>query len=172
MEAEERVCRICRGGEVADEVEASDESCIISRRSEPLLSPCSCKGSCGLVHASCILAWLSAQPSLSSCCEVCHAPYHLQWRAKPFSQWRGPSVGKEDILRLRLSLLSCILTLADILFCAASFARPGSLLGPRSLHSLMLIVLSISWGYCFGVNIYFWLQLLLRWRRQNLELKL
>ena len=78
---------------------------------------------------------------------------------------------QEDSVRLRLSVISCILTVADMMFCASSFlSRPTYFWQSRSVHSFMLITLSLSWAYCFGVNVVFWWQLLQRWRRQNLTL--
>jgi hypothetical protein len=59
-EEEEIVCRICR-------CEATDAS--------PLLQPCRCAGSVGLVHENCLVQWLAY--SHKDACELCKFKYRF-----------------------------------------------------------------------------------------------
>lgn len=69
------ICRICHEGGSA----------------EGLLSPCRCAGSLGKVHRSCLETWLSA--SNTSYCELCHAQFSIERRARQITEVRGQRPG-------------------------------------------------------------------------------
>ena len=53
--------------------------------SEPLISPCRCSGSMGLIHKTCLEKWLGH--SGSNRCEVCQFEFKTERTSKPFRQW-------------------------------------------------------------------------------------
>ena len=60
MDQDEPVCRICYEG----------------RDAGVLLRPCSCAGSIGAIHATCLARWLATRPELvQRGCDVCGAPW-------------------------------------------------------------------------------------------------
>ena len=60
MDQDEPVCRICYEG----------------RDAGVLLRPCSCAGSIGAIHATCLARWLATRPELvQRGCDVCRAPW-------------------------------------------------------------------------------------------------
>mmetsp|Transcript_37787 Transcript_37787/g.57534 ORF Transcript_37787/g.57534 Transcript_37787/m.57534 type:complete len:264 (-) Transcript_37787:297-1088(-) len=67
MSEEERVCRICLGGE--DDNDGGNH----------LISPCLCRGSMCYVHISCLQAWRRASTRQDSAlqCDQCHYKYNI-----------------------------------------------------------------------------------------------
>ncbi|XP_002399812.3 E3 ubiquitin-protein ligase MARCHF3-like [Ixodes scapularis] len=63
------ICRICHEGD----------------QKWPLLSPCTCAGTMGLVHLVCLEHWLSA--SGGDQCEICHYRFSTQRRQRGFCEW-------------------------------------------------------------------------------------
>jgi E3 ubiquitin-protein ligase MARCH2 len=53
--------------------------------SEPLISPCNCSGSVGLIHKSCLEKWLTA-PNNSKC-EICRHEYQVIYKPKSWKEW-------------------------------------------------------------------------------------
>jgi hypothetical protein len=52
---------------------------------EPLMQPCACSGTMGLMHRTCLEKWLSQSNSHS--CEICHFEFTIEKRAKSFGAW-------------------------------------------------------------------------------------
>ena len=73
LEEEKQECRICHEGQ---------------SRERPLISPCSCKGSIGLVHRACLDQWLSRSPNET--CEMCKTKYTLGPQQQPQPQPQQP----------------------------------------------------------------------------------
>ena len=63
-------CRICHEG---------------SSVSQPLISPCLCSGSVGLVHRECVEKWLSTVNQ--DRCELCGKLFSISRHPRPFSSW-------------------------------------------------------------------------------------
>ena len=67
-------CRICLGNDIKD-------------LSNPIISPCKCKGSMGNIHLNCLKDWIKQKINIqikpyvitvnwnSFSCELCHSPY-------------------------------------------------------------------------------------------------
>jgi len=57
-------------------------------KSESLISPCRCSGSCGLIHKTCLERWLSASAATNpSSCEICGHAFAVEKRPGTFGQW-------------------------------------------------------------------------------------
>ena len=101
------ICRICRENE---------NEC----PSGVFLSPCSCRGSTGLVHLHCLQTWVNTQSQRRDLrCEICHARYALQISKTCMFKWPNLSA-----MTLEQWLA---LTLAFILGTLAVFLFPGVL---------------------------------------------
>ena len=81
--AEEAVCRFCLSEQEDDE--------------NPLISPCECQGSSGLIHLKCLQEWLEQNRSMQSyesalnfiwkinSCELCQAAYPDKYKSDKMS---------------------------------------------------------------------------------------
>ena len=52
---------------------------------EPLLQPCNCSGTMGLMHQKCLEKWLSQ--SNSNRCEICNFEFSIKKMPRSFKQW-------------------------------------------------------------------------------------
>jgi len=93
-------CRICHEGDFM----------------ESLLSPCSCSGSVGVVHRSCLEKWLSS--SQYDTCELCRQPLTVTRRYRPVLQWlcQGENSGddKRNLVTLHVWFCSPLLPLSPL----------------------------------------------------------
>ena len=53
--------------------------------SEPLIQPCNCSGTMGLMHKTCLEKWLSQ--ANSNRCEICQFQFQVRKQPRSFSQW-------------------------------------------------------------------------------------
>ncbi|KAG8222932.1 hypothetical protein J437_LFUL000227 [Ladona fulva] len=99
---------------------------------EPLISPCDCIGSLGLVHRSCLEHWLSA--SGLDHCEICKYKFNTQRKSKPFCEWvrngggnGGPGSGGllGDMMCLTLLMPLCLVSVYLCAMAAAVYLRHG-----------------------------------------------
>jgi len=70
--------------------------CHVTNVLEPLLTPCNCRGTIGLVHRSCIERWLNT--AHGDTCEICRFRYHTVLTQRSFL----PSVREVSAKRLVL----------------------------------------------------------------------
>lgn len=91
------LCRICYNGEIK----------------EPLLQPCDCSGTMGLVHKSCLEKWLSQ--CNKNQCEICNFNYDVNRQKRPFSAWIYRPITTKDTKNLLNDLL-CFLILTPLAF--------------------------------------------------------
>lgn len=91
------LCRICYNGEIK----------------EPLLQPCDCSGTMGLVHKSCLEKWLSQ--CNKNQCEICNFNYDVNRQRRPFSAWIYRPITTKDTKNLLNDLL-CFLILTPLAF--------------------------------------------------------
>jgi hypothetical protein len=89
-------CRICHEGE---------------QGGERLISPCSCTGSVGMVHRSCVEKWLSTVNH--DTCELCRRKLNIARHPRPFTQWLcSPAMGDDH--RNLLGDFFCFLLLTPL----------------------------------------------------------
>ena len=101
-------CRICHDGD---------------HDSEPLISPCSCSGSVGLVHRACIEKWLSTVNQ--DTCEICKRKYLVSRHSRPFTSWLlTPAVGDDQ--RNLLGDTVCFLLLTPLTSISAYLCASGA----------------------------------------------
>ena len=95
----EIMCRICRsepGG-------------------EKIISPCYCAGSLQHVHESCLLKWLKAYDCVNKHhCELCQ--YEFKLKAKPWTEWRIPSLSQTEKRRVSCLGIVCFLAVLIVLW--------------------------------------------------------
>lgn len=91
------LCRICYNGD----------------GKEPLLQPCNCSGTMGLIHRSCLEKWLSQ--CNKNQCEICGFDYNVQRTVRPFNQWLFRPIATRDTKNLLNDLL-CFLILTPLAF--------------------------------------------------------
>ena len=76
---------------------------------EPLISPCSCSGSMGLFHKTCLEIWLGH--SQSNKCEICKFEFKTERTKKPFRCWlKDPRCRKDKRYFLADGLCFAVLT--------------------------------------------------------------
>lgn len=119
-EEEELVCRVCR-------CESTVEA--------PLLQPCRCEGSVGLVHEACLTQWLSF--SRKDSCELCKYKYRFTPRYAP---------GTPERLPLRTLGSAALLWLG-------SLWRPLLLYGNATFVWLFVFPLATTWLYRVWLHI-------------------
>ena len=105
----DRVCRICYGGE-ADEPECG-----------PLFRPCSCRGSMAWVHMNCLDTWRnnSANPRSFYRCEQCHFEYKF---GRVFAAYDRFTLVRFLQTKVAVHLLS-LLALCMLVFSAGFVAK-------------------------------------------------
>ena len=101
-------CRICHDGDL-------DE--------DKLISPCSCSGSVGLIHRTCIEKWLSTVNQ--DTCEICKQKFLVTRQSRPFSSWlMTPAVGDDQ--RNLLGDTVCFLLLTPLTSISAYLCASGA----------------------------------------------
>jgi len=80
---------------------------------EPLLQPCNCSGTMGVMHKTCLEKWL-AQCNKNHC-EICNFEFNVQRVARPFDQWLFRPISTKDNKNL-LNDLVCFLILTPLAF--------------------------------------------------------
>jgi len=91
------LCRICYNSDVK----------------EPLLQPCDCSGSMGLIHKTCLEKWLSQ--SNKNSCEICNYDYKVNRKLRPFAEWLCRPITTKDSKNLLNDIL-CFLILTPLAF--------------------------------------------------------
>jgi len=123
-------CRICHEGDFI----------------ETLLSPCSCSGSVGVVHRSCLERWLSS--SQYDTCELCRQPLTVTRTYRSILQWlcRGESSGDDQRNLVGdsvcLMLLTPLATVSAYLCSsgASYYAKQGQVAEAAGLVGLCLVL--------------------------------
>ena len=101
-------CRICHDGDLDG---------------DKLISPCSCSGSVGLIHRTCIEKWLSTVNQ--DTCEICKQKFLVSRHTKPFSSWlMTPAVGDDQ--RNLLGDTVCFLLLTPLTTISAYLCASGA----------------------------------------------
>lgn len=87
--------------------------CYNSDNKEPLLQPCDCSGTMGLIHRSCLERWLSQ--CNKNQCEICGVDYKVERKNRPFRAWIFRPIATKDSKNLINDLL-CFLILTPLAF--------------------------------------------------------
>jgi hypothetical protein len=91
------LCRICYNSDIK----------------EPLLQPCDCSGTMGLIHRSCLERWLSQ--CNKNQCEICGFEHKVERKNRPFSAWIFRPIATKDSKNLINDLL-CFMILTPLAF--------------------------------------------------------
>jgi len=151
-------CRICHEGD-----------------SEELISPCSCSGSVGLIHRTCIEKWLSMVNKDS--CEICKEKYLVSKHSKPFISWLlTPSIGDDQ--RNLIGDAVCFILLTPLTCVSAYLCASGAIfylkvkkseaIGLLCLASLLIAIYFI-W---LLLTIKYHFQVWFKWRLNNQDIRL
>jgi len=153
-------CRICHEGESAG---------------EKLLSPCSCSGSVGLLHRSCLEKWLST--ANNDTCEICHKKYSISRHPRPFRSWLfEPVVGDDQrnlvgdgicfLLLTPLAAISAYLCFSGAIFYLKE--KKSEAIGLICLSTL-LVIIYMAW---LLLTIRYHCQVWFKWRSHNQDIRL
>lgn len=140
---------------------------------EPLLTPCHCRGTIGLVHKSCLETWLTV--SRSDACDLCACPLRLEKKSKPLSCWFTDSDSRvrcyllTDVISFffltPMTLLSLQLCMRGLAYYAKSRLDTAGLL----LLITLLITTYLLWlATCLVQHLRNWKQ----WRTDNVVFRL
>ena len=133
-------CRICHEGDMDG---------------DKLISPCSCSGSVGLIHRTCIEKWLTTVNQ--DTCEICKQKFLVSRHTKPFSSWlMTPAVG-DDQRNLLGDTICFLLYLHDLVALDHQISLPGG-------------NLDLSSKSCF--NCVHFGQVCFKWRVNNQDIRL
>ncbi|KAH3793283.1 E3 ubiquitin-protein ligase MARCHF8-like isoform X2 [Dreissena polymorpha] len=130
------LCRICHDDE----------------KSEPLWSPCHCRGTIGLLHMSCLERWLGC--SNTTKCEVCAFQFCVEKKPRPWKWYmREPSLRRDRRLLCREVLLTATLGLIVLIVDALCFTfadrlRAETNIGPAAVLiviGMMTVTLYVAW---------------------------
>jgi len=154
-------CRICHEGDFI----------------ETLLSPCSCSGSVGVVHRSCLERWLSS--SQYDTCELCRQPLTVTRTYRSILQWlcRGESSGDDQRNLVGdsvcLMLLTPLATVSAYLCSsgASYYAKQGQVAEAAGLVGLCL-VLCLVYLLWLLLTARYHCQVWFKWRNENQEIRL
>ncbi|KAL3245428.1 hypothetical protein MRX96_017987 [Rhipicephalus microplus] len=146
-----RMCRICFRG-------ANEER-------GQLVAPCSCKGSIGLTHKSCLERWLRQRHT--DHCDVCLARFNI--RKTPAIAYIGAALNRPyllvsqplykffrvpehrmDVMRMAVNLLSCI---GDILILGLAWTYAVKILGSQGWFAYTVIVLVLLFQSVFWLTV-------------------
>jgi len=154
-------CRICHEGDFL----------------ETLLSPCSCSGSVGVVHRSCLEKWLSS--SQYDTCELCRQPLTVTRTYRSILQWlcQGESSGDDQRNLVGdsvcLMLLTPLATVSAYLCSsgASYYAKQGQVAEAAGLVGLcsVLCLVYLLW---LLLTARYHCQVWFKWRNENQEIKL
>jgi len=153
-------CRICHEGDTEE---------------EELISPCSCSGSMGLIHRSCIEKWLSTVNQ--DTCEICKEKFLVSKHSRPFLNWLlTPAVGDDQ--RNLLGDTVCFILLTPLTTISAYLCASGAMfylkvkkseaVGLMCLASL-LVAIYVVW---FLLTIRYHFQVWFKWRLNNQDIRL
>ena len=113
-------CRICHEGDTED---------------EKLISPCSCSGSMGLIHRTCIEKWLSTVNQ--DTCEICKEKFLVSKHSRPFLSWLlTPAVGDDQ--RNLLGDTVCFVLLTPLTTISAYLCASGA--SRRKMSKLVQLI--------------------------------
>nr|XP_037275880.1 E3 ubiquitin-protein ligase MARCHF2-like [Rhipicephalus microplus] len=107
-----RMCRICFRG--------------VNEERGQLVAPCSCKGSIGLTHKSCLERWLRQRHT--DHCDVCLARFNIRKTPAPLYKFFRVPEHRMDVMRMAVNLLSCI---GDILILGLAWTYAVKILGSQ-----------------------------------------
>jgi len=154
-------CRICHEGDFM----------------ESLLSPCSCSGSVGVVHRSCLEKWLSS--SQYDTCELCRQPLTVTRRYRPVLQWLCQGENSGDDQRNLAGDLACLVLLTPLasvsaFLCtsgASIYASQGQVVEAAGLVCLcaVLCLVFLLW---LLLTVRYHCQVWLKWRNAHQEIRL
>jgi len=154
-------CRICHDGDLDG---------------DKLISPCSCSGSVGLIHRTCIEKWLSTVNQ--DTCEICKQKFLVTRQTRPFTSWlMTPAVGDDQ--RNLLGDTVCFLLLTPLTSISAYLCASGAVfymqqikkseaVGLMCLASLLVIIYTI-W---LLLTIRYHCQVWFKWRVNNQDIRL
>ncbi|KAK6302480.1 hypothetical protein J4Q44_G00268350 [Coregonus suidteri] len=159
-QSNEGMCRICHEG----------------AGGETLLSPCSCTGTLGKVHKSCLEKWLSS--SNTSYCELCHTEFTVERRPQPLTKWlRDPGPRSEK--RTLLCDMACFMLITPLAAISGWLCLRGAqdhLTLNSRLEAVGLIALTIALFTIYVlwtlVSFRYHCQLYSEWRRTNQKVRL
>lgn len=110
---------------------------------EPLVSPCHCAGTMGMLHISCLEQWLGS--SNTTKCEICQFQFFVQKKPRSFKWYmQEPSLHKDKTQMIRdivVSVAVGVLTLVIVLLCLV-FAQQLSM-KTQTGPAVVLIMLAI-----------------------------
>ncbi|KAL1479980.1 hypothetical protein MTO96_051417 [Rhipicephalus appendiculatus] len=129
-----RVCRICFQG-------ANEER-------GQLVAPCSCKGSIGLTHKSCLERWLRQRHTDQ--CNVCLARFNIRKTPAPLCKFFRVPEHRMDVMRMAVNLLSCI---GDILVLGLAWTYAVKILGSQGWFAYTVIVLVLLFQSLFWLTV-------------------
>lgn len=87
--------------------------CYTADGKEPLLQPCDCSGTMGLMHKSCLEKWLSQ--CNKNHCEICNFEFDIKRKARSFGQWLFRPITTKDSKNILNDLL-CFFILTPLAF--------------------------------------------------------
>jgi len=144
---------------------------------ETLLSPCSCSGSVGVVHRSCLEKWLSS--SQYDTCELCRQPLTVTRSYRPILQWLCKGESRGDDQRnlvgdsVCLVLLTPLATVSAYLCSsgASYYAKQGQVAEAAGLVCLcsVLCLVYLLW---LLLTARYHCQVWFKWRNENQEIRL
>ena len=153
----DKTCRICLS-----------KSSLLSSNG-PLIHPCWCKGSIGLVHKSCLEKWLTI--SQSDSCDLCSFKFDLAQRPKSIFCWWN-----ESEVKLKCYLITdfvCFLILTPVTIASLNLCLQGiyyyatTTLEVTGL-AVLIFLLMLTYILWFATCVYQHGQQLRSWRRENL----
>uniref|UniRef100_A0A9J2PSA1 RING-CH-type domain-containing protein n=1 Tax=Ascaris lumbricoides TaxID=6252 RepID=A0A9J2PSA1_ASCLU len=163
------VCRICHSSEASIPYNGVAPG-------EPLISPCSCKGTMGLYHRSCLERWLTT--SKTSCCEICKFAFQIRYEYPSFCAFMRHSEchieRRNFITDVTCFLFLTPLAIGCVLLCYTGVSQQTKEFTEWHIDALGLIVLGLllSFTYIiwFMVTVSFHLKVYLDWRRGHQKL--
>ncbi|XP_070388952.1 E3 ubiquitin-protein ligase MARCHF2-like isoform X2 [Dermacentor albipictus] len=138
----------------------------------PLVAPCSCKGSIGLTHKSCLEQWLRQRKTDQ--CNVCLAKFNIRRTPAPLYKFFGVSDNRTDVMRMAVNVLSCV---GDVLVLALAWTYAAKILGSQGWFAYTVIVLvllfqSLFWLTVEGIRAWTCYEPVRRWRKINASVEL
>ncbi|XP_077508799.1 uncharacterized protein LOC144120276 [Amblyomma americanum] len=144
-----------RASETAGAAEASVQMCRVCYRgplggSEPLVSPCACKGSEGFAHKQCLERWLRERGTDQ--CDVCRHRFAVRLKPAPLMDFFWDPDHRIDILRMVVDAVSA--TGDAVVLTFAWVYASGFLVGAGwFLYLLVLAVLVFQTAFWVVVEV-------------------
>ena len=122
-------CRICHEGDTED---------------DKLISPCSCSGSMGLIHRTCIEKWLSTVNQ--DTCEICKEKFLVSKHSRPFLSWLlTPAVGDDQ--RNLLGDTVCFVLLTPLTTISAYLCASGAMFYLKVIYACTWEMFGQEWSF-------------------------